>query len=92
MAKHEMPVATIIKNKLNNWSNKQQKRLQNCNLFTWMSFTYALKLIQPKIAFKQPTTANTARNAKKYVALNGSLKSPSDIVITLINNTTKRGT
>ncbi|KAF7770175.1 hypothetical protein PCIT_a3155 [Pseudoalteromonas citrea] len=33
MAQHEMPVAMFIKNKLNNWSNKQQKRLQNCNLF-----------------------------------------------------------
>jgi len=71
-------------------SNK--KGCKYATFFTRMSFTYALKLIQPKIAFKQPTTANTARNAKKYVALNGSLKSPSDIVITLIISTTKRGT
>ena len=42
-------------------------------------------LNQPKIAFKQPTPANTTKNAKKYLMLNGSLNSPLCAILLPLN-------
>lgn len=49
----------------------------------WLSYDNVV--IQPKIAFKQPIPTKIAKNAKKYIKLNGSLKSlSSDMVLPFI--------